>query len=228
MKTHFVPDSTVSAATIHATKTLDWMWTSMSLRDVMQQLRFGKEDGITEEEVRRVLNYMQNRALGKVSAGEFQYKVFDEDGEAYSDWDDKPWDILTTGIAYIRDEWDDDPSEDVAGRLAADTFVFVDAPIVQKVAERLGVQAIRYLDVFGGAESALEDLLKVEPQDVACLEEDLDLEDDEVWCHETLRPLTGAQVEYVWQGPAQAVLQDVMASVRGDDDEVAANPRRRR
>lgn len=226
-KTHFVPDSTVSAATIRSAKTLDWMWLSMSLGDVLRSLRFGKENGITEEEVRRVLNYLDKRAVGRVAAGEFKYKIFDEDGEAY-ERGEEPWALLSTGIGYIRDEWDGDPSIGVVERLAADTFVFVDTPLIQKVAERLGFQAVRYIDAFTGAKYAFRDLLKIEPEDVECLEEEMDLEDDYIWSHETLRPLTGADVEYVWQGPAQAVAQDVLAGLRRDDDEVAANPRRRR
>ena len=38
----------------------------------------------------------------------------------------------------------------------------------------------------------------------------------------------GATVEYVWQGPATAVVKDVLADLRRDGDEVAANRKRKR
>ena len=221
-KAHFVEGSTVTAVRLDVEPYIDWPYLSLSIGDVMRALKFEEPDGITEEEVRRIYNYMQNRILGKAAGGEFKYKLFDEDGDEMSDEDlEEEKDILTTGIAWARDNWDYDATLHTADCVAADTFIYADCPVVVKVAQRLGFRGIRYLDVFD-AGYAVKDLFGIEDIfEIECVEQEEDIEWEEVPSHVTVRPLAGANVEVVWQKPALVVMEELFGV------KVAVNRRKR-
>lgn len=216
---HFVAGSTVVAATIEAKKRLELGggFLDESLVNVLQKLDYGKKDGISEEEVKRVFNYMHNRLIGKAKGSTFNYNVFDEGGDP-RDKAEVPFSLSfpQSLISMARDEFeyaDGDERKDIAASVVADAFVFADAPAVQKAAARLGYDAIVYLDVFQGAEPALRDVMGIAPDDVDCLQEVNDPFDDDggggyVWAHETIRPLAGAVVTQQWAEPGPKVAED--------------------
>lgn len=162
-----------------------------SLWKVMQQLKYGTSNGITLEEVEKIVQYMHNRLVGRVAGGEFSFVFFDEDGEPYDDEDvpfsvRNPYSILSW---HFMTEFDDDPRE-VALRLWADSFIYADSATFRKVARRLGYGAVRYQDVFQGGVFSAPELLGCEIDELEGVEMDLDIhEDEEIPVHETLRPL---------------------------------------
>ena len=151
----------------------------------------------------RVLNYLQNRLTGKARGGEFRYRVLDEDGEE-RDEADLPFSFSAsqTLLSGFREEFSDDGGMDVAHRLTADTYIFADAPATQQAAARLGHDAFRYQDVFEGGPSAARDLLGIDIADIACVEDEQDLQGEWVPSHDAVRPLAAARVERVWARPA--------------------------
>jgi len=229
-KTAFVDSSSVHAATLDADPKLvlgDEI--TIGLGEVLRELRYGKENGITHEEVLKVYNYLHKRALGQVAAGEFVYRYHDEDGEEIEDADipisfSNPYTIIN----YLAKEDFDGASDDeealaAADRLVADTFVFVDVPTVQKVATRLGFRSIFYTDVFGGGESAAEELLDAAIDDIDCVSMCTDLDGRDVPCHETVRPLPGAVIEYEWTRPSKEIVDMAL----GREQAASANRRRK-
>jgi hypothetical protein len=143
---HFLKTSTVHAIELDCRTALDMVndETWLSFSDVLTYLDYGKPGGITRKEAGRILNYLHNRLTGKAPGGEFQYKVYDPGGEEY---EGDIMDMLrgvTAVAAFKRDFWDyteGDDEEDVlsvATLLRADTFIYVDAPTFQKVAQRIG------------------------------------------------------------------------------------------
>lgn len=217
MEAEFLPSSTVHAAVIASRRMLKWPWTAMAFDDVLQTLKYGERDGITEAEAIRVLNYMHNRILGRAAGGEFKYVVLDEFLERYEE-DEEPWGLLQTGVDYFRSEFKYDPTVEVARRLQADTYVFADAPVIEVVARRLGFDSMSYEDVFS-ADDAVEDLLGVDIEQISCVTERDDVAEDWVPTHETVRPFAGTPIDYQWSRPALDVLKDVMASEIVYDDE---------
>jgi hypothetical protein len=94
--------------------------------------------------------------------------------------------------------------EDSGYRLQADTFIFADAPAVQRAARVAGYDCIVYSDVFEGGRHASEVLLGVDVEELPGIDLDEDLEDDLVVVHDTYRPLV--PVERLWMLPAQQAL----------------------
>lgn len=227
-RARFEVGSTVTAAEVSAAKVLDLGGPDQSVGEVLRALLFGDEGGITHDEAMRVFNYMHNRLIGKARGGEFKYRVLDSDGEAM-DPEDVPLSFSApeTLISMARDDFEYADSDDAlaeADRVIADTFIFADTPIVQKVARRLGFDAIVYLDAFGGGPAALRDLMGLTPEEVDCLVEHEDpfgddWRDGSLWYHETLRPLSDDIVRIEWSEPAPKVAEDYVKLVREDEDE---------
>ena len=189
-KTQFLDKSTVH--TIEATVRNPLIISKhgdVSLGDILENLRYGYVGGIDEEEVRKIYNYMHNRLTGKAPGGEFKYNVCDDTGELV-DEDEVPFSLISpeTKISWIaREEWDADPSISTGYRVAADTFIFADAPAVQRAAIAQGYDAIVYPDVFQGGEDASEKLFGCDVTDLDGVWEAEDLDDDDVPMHWTLR-----------------------------------------
>ena len=225
-RARFVVGSTVTAAKVSAANVLNLGGLDQSLGDVLRSLSFEEGGGITRDEAMRIFNYLHSRLIGKARGGEFKFRVFDGDGEAM-DPQDVPLSFSApqTLISMARDDFEYAIPGDAlaeADRVLADTFIFADAPIVQKVARRLGFDAIVYLDAFGGGPGALRDLMGITPEQVCCLtEEDDPFSDDldAVWAHETLRPLSEEIVKVEWSEPAPKVAEDYVKLVREDEDE---------
>ena len=203
----FLETSTVHAAHIDAASVLRLgngeLYANMG--EVLRALSYGEPQGIQRDEVKRIYNYLHNRLLGRVSGGEFKYQVFDEEGERLDPEDDDlvPFSISNpqTIFSVFREEMEFSRENEILERasgLVADTFIFADAPAVSRVAQRLGFRGISYMDLFEGAEHAAPVLLGREAESIECVEMRLDLESEWQFCHETLRPLPGASVEYIW------------------------------
>ena len=213
----FLETSTVHAAFIDASPVLRLGGNEpqANLGDVLRDLKFGQPEGISRDEVVRIYNYLHNRALGRTPGGAFKYQVFDDEGTLLDLEDDDvvPFSISRpqTIFSVFRESFDFSRDNEIlveASGLVADAFVFADTPAVVRAAQRLGFRGISYMDVFEGAEAAAPVLLLCEAEDIDCIEELQDLEGDLVLCHETLRPLPGAEVSYVWHRPAASLMEN--------------------
>lgn len=206
----FVPGSSVAAFEGDIDPCLDLGQGSswMTLGDVLKTLRFGEEAGITEEEVERIFNYCHNRITGKAKGGPFNYIFEDEDGNIL-DPDDLPLSFISQATLFSEAREDfpfaSDPME-FADRIKADTFIFADAPAVQRVATRLGYVALRYTDVFEAGPRAAKDLWGGELKKSKCMSETFDLNDELMPSHKTLRPLKEGLLRYLWSKPASDVI----------------------
>jgi hypothetical protein len=214
---HFIETSTVHAAHLVIHHPLVIRETDASVADVMEVLRYGKPDGITGDEVRKVFNYLHNRIYGKAKGGDFSYVITDEDGEEL-DPSDEPFSLTGTSsyILDLRDEveyTDNDP--EVAGRLHADAYVYFDSKTVQAVARRLGFDGFVYPDIFEGCEYAARDLFgkDVECDEIKGIADDRDVKGKTVFTHMTYRPLSEASVVPVWDAPSLALLPDVLGGI---------------
>jgi hypothetical protein len=179
----------------------------MGLGDVLRALDYGSPEGITETEVHKVYNYLHNRLTGRAKGGEFLYRVYDSEGDRVEDAD-VPFDIRSpqTPISWVaRDNWDEEPEVETADYLTADTFIFADAPAVQKAARRLGYNALIYPDVFAGGGDASEELLGKEVDDLYGIEMAYDLDDDFVPTHTTFRVLDPSAILGVTTTPTEDV-----------------------
>jgi hypothetical protein len=216
-RTQFLPTSTIHVAEVDVRQPLVLGdHNSLGLDDVLQLLDFGTEGGISEDEVRKIYNYMHNRIIGKAEGGEFAYVVLDEDGNP-RDEDEVPWSFTRpeTLISLARDDWDNDPSLATAAQLQADAFIFADAPTVQKVAARLGHDAIVYQDVFAGGKSASKELFGVPVEALDGVKMRYDLDNKLVPTHWTLRPLDAGVIVDVASVPTTEVLRSLeMRSAR--------------
>lgn len=184
---------------------------ALSLAHVLVLLKYGKEDGITEAEVRKIYNYLHNRITGKTSGGDFLYRVFNEYMEEMDD-EDIPWDFTHphTMISYIaRDAWDDNPTVTTAENLEADAFIFADAPAVQKAAIRLGYDSLLYVDAFGGGEYAAPPLLGCPVADLSGVEIDYGMDNELVPTHWTLRLLNQDCIESMTPTPTDEIVGHV-------------------
>jgi hypothetical protein len=204
---HFLKTSTVHAIELDCRTALDMVndETWLSFSDVLTYLDYGKPGGITRKEAGRILNYLHNRLTGKAPGGEFQYKVYDPGGEEY---EGDIMDMLrgvTAVAAFKRDFWDyteGDDEEDVlsvATLLRADTFIYVDAPTFQKVAQRIGHDCVIYTDVFQGGQYVAKDLLNLDDiEDIPEVGNAWDLDDDRVHTIATFRPLSPRPIRVLW------------------------------
>lgn len=208
----FLSTSTVHAAHVHSSNTLklnEGAELSTKLGDVLRLLQYGEPSGITHDEVLRIFNYMHNRLIGKARGGEFGYTVYDEEGGELDEQDLLlSFSSPRTLISEVKDDFEYDWAErlQTIDRVLADTFVFADAPTVQKVAQRLGYDALTYQDVFQGGESASKELLHRDVVELPGVDEEWDeIEGEYVPSHVTVRPLN-APVQYVWSLPAEALI----------------------
>lgn len=217
-KATFLPTSTVTAAHIASRKTLSLGGPDESVGQVLRRLRYGKRGGIGEDEARKVFVYLHNRAIGRVSAPLFKYRVFNEDGEVLDERDlplslRDPMTLISEALSEF--EYAGDEALHVADRVSVDAFALADAPAVQREAIRQKFDAIEYVDAFGGANYAFEDLLGIPPEQVPCLIEDEDpFGDDLGWFHQTVRPLTDSIVTVQWSEPAEKIAVEYVASIR--------------
>lgn len=197
--------STVQPAFVRARKPLSIPHIYTTFGDVLRELHYGEPDGITDEEVKLVLNYLHNRvvgATGEYAGGGVDYKILDEDGEEV---EADLGDLLhsRTQVLNLRDEigWANSTEEvlELADTLHAPTYVFADSPTAKRVAERLGYDAFVYSDLFSPGESA-EMLFGKSGEDLEGIEQDWGLEDQEILGIQTVRPFSEEQVRPVIPG----------------------------
>lgn len=215
------PPHFLSTSTIHVAELADDAkilslcdrQTYCSFAQVLRQLQYGEPEGITDQEARRILNYMHNRLTGKTAGGEFIYVLFDEDGDR-RDASELPFSIRDpyTLIRDFRDDFDDyyEVKEvmELSQRLVADTFIFADAPAFRIAAKRLGYAAVLYEDVFAGGAVASEALLGCDTEELE-IGEALDLEDEWVPTHDTIRPIQPDAIVLMESVPAKSLLPEV-------------------
>lgn len=192
-KTNLLPTSTVHAGCLPTgAKIVDVAMdeSHVSLGHVLRLLGAGESDGIPFDEVRKILNYLHNRAIGKVRGAnpEFGYRIGEPDDDGF---ELDLGDILRGRTAFLalRDELEFRDALEVGDELVADTYVFMDAPAVQRAAVARGIGALRYLDVFEGGITAAPALFDREIDDLDGIDRVLDLEGEDVPVHVTVRPL---------------------------------------
>lgn len=209
-KATFLPTSTVYAAYIHSKRPLRLSESlQVSMGDVVRSLDYGKPNGITGDEVKRIFNYLHNRLTGRASGGEFGYKVFDEDGDLMdeNDLDLSFFDPITL-ISEVREDFEWNGKKHI-DRVFADAFIFADAPAVQRVALRLGYDILIYPDVFAGGEYATPQLLGVEVFKLDGVSKKWDeIENEFVPSHETARCLDPEKLEYLWGVSSEKIVED--------------------
>jgi hypothetical protein len=210
---HFIDTSTIHAAHLNFQNPLALDYNQASVGDIMRALRYGEPDGIADDEVRKVFNYLHNRMMGKAAGGEFGYVVYDEDGgEIDPDDRELSFDMSDSLIRDMRDEFEyADEKFEVADRIAADAYVFFDSKTVQAVARRLGFDGFVYWDIFEGCEYAARDLFgkDVDCANIEGIEEATDLKDETVFTHRTYRPLSEESVVPAWDAPSLTLLPEL-------------------
>lgn len=190
-KAKFVPSSTLHTIEVDTSNALDLGDNSSTLGNVLRLL-----EGISHEEVLKILNYMHNRLTGRAKGGEFSFHVLDEDGNNPLEEEEVfGFSFTQTLISWFRDEWDYSPSIEEADRVVADTFIFADAPAVQRAALRLGYDWLTYRDVFEGGRSASIDLLKTTVGELEGVKWERDLNWEKVPTHQTYR-LLNTNIDY--------------------------------
>jgi len=202
-KAKVLPTSTVEFARLNTGKILELSdYTYITYAEILKLLKYKKRGGIDQDEALKILKYLHNRITGMARGGEFKYTVTDSEGEPL-DPNSVPFSFTSpmTLISEFKDEFEWDGSLDTAEHLTADTFIFADAPAVQRAALKLGYEVLMYPDVFAGGEFVAEKLLGIEVYDLKGVEEDRDLDGEYIPTHETFRPLVEGAVV-----PVQAVL----------------------
>jgi hypothetical protein len=190
----FLPTSTVHFAKLNTKRVLDLGDNHTSMGIVLRALRYKKRGGIELDQVIRIFNYMQNRVTGKAPGGDFKYQEVGEDGETIEpDWS------FRTQIQLWREDFQmySDGDDNLLGRIIADTFIFADAPAVQRAALALGYEAIKYSDVFVGGTYAAPKLFgkDVDGEYLQGVDMEYDLEGEDVPTHVTYRPLTPGAIQ---------------------------------
>jgi len=188
-------------------------WHNCSFGDILRALKYG-EGGIEHEEAVDILKHMANRKtamdrpFGKLESlaklGDYRYKVLDEDGdEEEGDFGD-----LLRGKHPIHTFKEDFDSwgMDVADRLVADTYAFVDAPAFVRAAQKNGHDGVYHHDILQH-EKAIKKLTgkdfegeNEEPHKMWTDFDELDEDLGEVPVHGTWRPFHSAQVKSVFNG----------------------------
>lgn len=211
-KTVFLPTSTVHTAQLNVRNPLILgKGCYDTLSHILELLRYDYVGGIPEEDVTRIYNYLHNRLTGKAKGGEFSFKVLDEDYEEIDD-DVVPFSLSMpdTLISWVaREEWYYEPTIETASHLMADTYIFVDAPAVQRAALAQGYDSIVYVDVFAGGTSAAETLLGCDVEELDGVTMDYDIEDEFVPTHWSLRLLDPDIVESMTATPAEEIVETV-------------------
>lgn len=196
----FVQTSTVQPAFVRARKPLRMHTLSATFGDILRALRYGEPNGITDDEVLKMLNYLHNREVGAVSGGDLLYKIVDEDDEEVEDdWGDLLYG--RTKIQNLRDdiEMNPDSTLELADRLHAETYAFCDAPAVKRAAERLGYDAIVHTDPFHPGEAS-RILFDKEGEELAGVGDEWNLDNDEVVTIDTIRPFSEEQIRPIIPG----------------------------
>jgi hypothetical protein len=209
-KTSFIETSTVHAAHLALRNPLVFKHNGASVGDIMRALRYGEPNGLTDEELRRVWNYLHNRLYGKAKGGEFNYVAYDEEGDELGS-DEEPFSIQgnVSHFTELRDEQEYAEGEQlfaIGDQIAADAYVYFDSKRVQEAARRLGFDGLIYMDIFEGCQYAAEELF--DPREVDCeliegIEIDQDVKYDDVPTHWTYRPLYEDRVIPLWSEPAE-------------------------
>ncbi|MDE0916078.1 MAG: hypothetical protein OSB57_12960 [Planctomycetota bacterium] len=130
----------------------------MLLSELLADLEFTNRDpkveGITDEEIQKVFNYLINRQTGKVKAGRFKYEIDDYEGDYEAELSflsprsdlHEMRDMIEYGSGY-------DEIMGIAEDLRVDTFALADTPTVMRVAKRLGYDGFVHRDQFAGVEA---------------------------------------------------------------------------
>jgi len=202
-KATVLPTSTIHVDRLITDKILTLSTESFeSFLQILRDLKYGKRRGITDDEALRVLNYLHNQIIGRAKGGQFLYHVHGIREE------DVPFSLVMpmSAVSELRDEMDMGlEAEDFmaeADRLEADTFIFADAPAVQKVALRLGYKVLHYPDLFAGGEFAAPEVLGVKAEELKGVRFGLGFKDGEtkygkVLLHDTYRILDHSAIETV-------------------------------
>jgi hypothetical protein len=204
---YFLPTSSVYFAKLAAAKILTLSkFNYESFGNTLKALKYGRKGGMTEQEALATLTYLHKRVTRQARGGEFRYDLVDEEGEPVRDSHiPLSFSDPITVISEFADDLDWASSFEVADRLTADTFIFADAPAVQKAAIRMGYEALAYPDVFDGAEKASRTLLGLEVDDLEGVERAYDIDGERVPTHRTFRPLIQEALE-----PVETVLTRVL------------------
>lgn len=222
-KTSFLPTSTVHIGEMSGdTKVLEICggYINCHFNELLEQLEFGKPNGMTQEEGEKIIRLLHRRYMNEVTmdGGPFKYVVYeDEHLEEKLDPEEVPFDIMDpqTLLSWeVLPNFEDDAVE-TAKTLVIDTFALADLATVRNIARRLGYQAIAYDDVFVGGEYAAPKLLGCDVQDI--VDEQWDLEDEDVPVHRTIRPLHKGVIKDIEAVPTAELLPEVTC-------EAVANP----
>lgn len=188
-KATYQPGANVFAVHLHMHNPLRLPHSSMRFGDYLRALQYGKPNGITHDEATKVLNYLVNRKVGKVKAGDFNYEIHNED-----DLDnEEDFELWSNPLSVLRYGFKADADFETADRLHVDTFALVDAPRTKIAAERLGHDGIIHGDVMDGAEGAAPELLGKPHTEMAGLKTAWNKEAT----HLTYRPFKPEQVKSV-------------------------------
>ncbi len=212
-KARFNPGlSTVQAVQVDASPILiitESLYCSMG--DVFRALDYGKENGLSFSEAKRIFNYMHNRILGKTKGGSFEYTVVTIDGDELSEDDvELSFTSPQTLISITRDDFDaSDGDIDFADCISADTFVFADAPAFQEAATRLGYRGTIYHDVFQGGKYASKDIFGIPVEDLDEIFFDVDINMKSVPSHLSLRPFVGANLDVLWSRLGEEIATEI-------------------
>ena len=199
MSLSFKEGASVSPVFLSMKKPLDFTEEDnfMSLGNYLAYMEYGNnKNGITKEEVDKLINYMVKRGRGKTKAkGNFIFRLDD----SFTTPEGRPLDFSRdeySDLNEFKDEYDSGLSlEDniIQDGLYFDQFIAADAPVTKRVAERLGFDGIIHKDAFGLKEE-YEQLTgkKVEGLTQERREDGLSIVEDDI--HITYRPFSEEQV----------------------------------
>jgi len=215
----FLPTSTVHIARLNTDKILELSSDNHdSFLQILRALKYGVRGGLDHDEMLKILQYLHNRLIGRAKGGEFSYRVEGIEEE------DIPFSLMDPKTTISELKWelegisDKKEVEQEADRLIADTFIFADAPAVQRAAVNLGYKALYYPDVFQGGEFVAPKLLGIDVYGLQGVERQWDLEMEKVPVHETYRPLVAGAII-----PVESVLtRDLLATVSAEQLEKSA------
>ncbi len=209
----------------------------MSLGNYLSYMKYGDDkNGITKEEVDKLINYMVNRGRGRTKAKEaFVFRLDD----SFTTPENRGFDFSRdeyTDLVEFKNEYDSGLSlEDniIQDGLYFDQFIAADAPVTKRVAERLGFDGIIHKDAFGLKEE-YEKLTgkKVEGLTQETREDGLSIIEDDI--HITYRPFSEEQVigslqqPEVTAGAAPVQTIDFIKGASGDPAKNLASKKRRR
>lgn len=216
-RARLVDTSTIHAAHLALRSPLVFAHNSGSVGDIMRLLRYGEADGLVYDELRKVWNYLHNRLYGRAKGGEFNYVVYDEDGDQLDPYD-APF-SLTGSVSWISELRDEQEYADtteqfvVADRIECDAYVFFDSKTVQAVARRLGFDGFVYPDLFQGCAAAAPELFgeSVNCDALAGVTIQPDVNGELVATHRTYRPLDESSVVHLWDAPSALIVPEVSA-----------------